>query len=49
MNKTQRKSQPYSKRLKSAKVALIYINFSFDFLGVDKVYFENNFPNQLTR
>ena len=23
--------------------ALIYINFSFDFPGLDKVYFENNF------
>jgi hypothetical protein len=24
---------------------LIYINFSFDFLGLDKVYFKNNFAN----
>ena len=39
----------YSRGFKSAKVALIYINFSFDFVGLDKVYFENNFVNQLTR
>ena len=24
---------------------LIYINFSFDFLGLDKVYFKNYFAN----
>ena len=33
----------------SLRFALIYITFSFDFLGFDKVYFENNFVNQLTR
>jgi hypothetical protein len=27
---------------------LIYINFSFDFLGLDKVYFKNYFANELT-
>jgi hypothetical protein len=26
---------------------LIYINFSFDFLGFDKVYFKNYFANEL--
>jgi hypothetical protein len=26
---------------------LIYINFSFDFLGLDKVYFINYFANEL--
>jgi hypothetical protein len=26
---------------------LIYINFSFDFLGLDKVYFKNYFANEL--
>jgi hypothetical protein len=25
---------------------LIYINFSFDFLGLDKVYFKNYFANK---
>ena len=29
---------------------LIYIlNFSFGFISLDKVYFENNFVNQLTK
>jgi hypothetical protein len=29
---------------------LIYINFSFDFLGLDKkVYFKNYFANELIR
>jgi hypothetical protein len=28
---------------------LIYINFSFDFLGLDKVYFKNYFANELNR
>ena len=28
---------------------LIYINFSFDFLGLDKVYFKNYFSNELIR
>ncbi len=27
---------------------LIYINFSFDFLGLDNVDFENYFANKLT-
>ena len=27
------------------QIPLIYINFNFDFLGVDNVYFENNFAN----
>jgi hypothetical protein len=27
--------------------ALIYTNFSFDFLGLDKVYFKNYFANKL--
>jgi hypothetical protein len=26
---------------------LIYINFSSDFLGLDKVYFKNYFANEL--
>ena len=26
---------------------LIYINFNFDFLGLDKVYFKNYFANEL--
>ena len=25
---------------------LIYINFNFDFLGLDNVYFENYFANE---
>jgi hypothetical protein len=29
------------------KIMLIYINFSFDFLGLDKVYFKNYFANEL--
>jgi hypothetical protein len=29
------------------KITLIYINFSFDFLGLDKVYFKNYFANEL--
>ena len=29
--------------------ALIYINFNFDFLAFGRVYFENNFANQLRR
>jgi hypothetical protein len=28
---------------------LIYINFSFDFLGLDNVYFLNYFANELIR
>jgi hypothetical protein len=28
---------------------LIYINVSFDFLGLDKVYFKNYFANELIR
>jgi hypothetical protein len=28
---------------------LIYINFSFDFLGLDKVYFKNYLANELIR
>ena len=28
---------------------LIYINFSFDFLGLDEVYFKNYFANELIR
>jgi hypothetical protein len=28
---------------------LIYINFSFDFLGLDKAYFKNYFANELIR
>jgi hypothetical protein len=28
---------------------LIYINFSFDFLGLDNVYFKNYFANELFR
>jgi hypothetical protein len=28
---------------------LIYINFSFDFLGLDKVYFKNYFANELIK
>jgi hypothetical protein len=28
---------------------LIYINLSFDFLGLDKVYFKNYFANELIR
>jgi hypothetical protein len=28
---------------------LIYISFSFDFLGLDKVYFKNYFANVLIR
>jgi hypothetical protein len=28
---------------------LIYINLNFDFLGLDNVYFENYFANELIR
>jgi hypothetical protein len=28
---------------------LIYVNFSFDFLGLDKVYFKNYFANVVIR
>ena len=28
---------------------LIYISFNFDFLAFEKVYFENNFANELRR
>ena len=28
---------------------LIHIKFSFDFLGLEKVYFENKLVNQLTK
>ena len=31
------------------KIMLIYINFSFDFLRLDKVYFKNYFANELIR
>ena len=31
------------------RFALIYINFNFDFPAFEKVYFENNFANQLRR
>lgn len=30
-------------------IMLISINFSFDFLRLDKVYFDNDFVNELTR
>lgn len=30
-------------------IMLISINFSFDFLRLDKVYFGNDFVNELTR
>jgi hypothetical protein len=26
---------------------LVYINFGFDFLGLDKIYFKNYFANEL--
>jgi hypothetical protein len=28
------------------RFVLIYINFSFDFLGLDNVYFQNYFANE---
>jgi hypothetical protein len=31
------------------KFVLIYINFSFDFLALDNVYFYNYFANELIR
>ena len=37
MKKTQRRSQP------------IYINCNLDFLAFEKIYFDNNFANQLRR
>ena len=35
--------------LNRQEFALIYINFNFDFLAFEKVYFENNFTNQLRK
>jgi hypothetical protein len=35
------------KRNASRSLPVIYINFSFDFLGLDKVYFKNYFANEL--
>jgi hypothetical protein len=36
-------------RIKICRFVLIYINFSFDFLGLDYVYFKNYFANELIR
>ena len=35
--------------LNQLKICVDQTNFSFDFLGLDKVNFENSFVNQLTR
>ena len=46
MKKRQRKSLAIRWFYISDKKTLIFINFNFDFLGIDNVYFENYFASE---
>ena len=46
MRKTQRKIISVSYLYMGYRFPLIYINFNFDFLGLDNVYSENYFANK---
>jgi hypothetical protein len=49
MKKTQKKIISVSYLYMWYRFMLIYINFNFDFLGLDNVYFKNYFANELIR
>ena len=49
MRKTQRKIISVSYLYMWYRFLFIYINFNFDFLGLDNIYFENYFANELTK
>ena len=49
MRKIQREIISVSYLYMWYRFLFIYINFNFDFLGLDNIYFENYFANELTK